>query len=218
MQIFRTVAAATTLILCSAVAHADVVDGLFVHANAGMSHTSANYGPRDDKSDHSLGFLLGYRWSLADTYAMGIEAGYSRLGNFGSSDISPQTLPLGGTGTSVTFPAGSSWRLRARATLLGATMKWNVSGPWTILAHAGALHSRATVDEEFDFSGLSRTRHTVTTHGGIYAGIGFGYDVTTHLTFALNADAYKIKLENGFVVGQHTSYIRTLGASVEYRL
>ncbi|MDF3982801.1 hypothetical protein P3W23_12450 [Luteibacter sp. PPL554] len=214
MRGLRTLGAVFALALSTS-SQAAALDGLFIQGQAGVSHASSDYGPRDGRSDTARAVVLGYRWSLSENYALGVETGYSRLGNFGSSILESVTFAFLGTPRAV--PQGSSWKLRTRAMSLGASMKWSVSGPWTLMAHAGGIRSHATVDEGYVFMFLSRSRHLTTDRNGIYAGASFGYDITPQLTAALTADVYRVKFENGFVAGMHTNYIRVLGGSLEYR-
>jgi OOP family OmpA-OmpF porin len=217
-----SLATAATLAACAFTAQAATPAGWFLQANAGFSNSSYDDGHypgarHPDSNDHTRGGLVGYRWGLTETYALGVEAGYTRLGQSSSNNIDNVPFPISFPGFPATCPEGESWSLSTRAAVLGAAMKWNVSGPWTITAHAGAAHTHATHDEHVDFCTLSRGRHTETDHDGAYTGVGFGYDITPDITLALNADMYWIRFDDGFVSGSHTTRIRVLGASAEYR-
>lgn len=202
--------------------YAATPDGWFFQVNTGASNSSYDGGHlqgrrHPDRTDFARGGLVGYRWGITDTYSLGIEGGYTRLGESQSNNIESVPFPISFPGFPATCPEGDSWRLRSRAAVFGAAMKWNVSGPWTLTAHAGAAHTHATHDERDVFCTLSRSRHTETTNDGAYAGIGFGYDLTPSITLALNADMYWVRFEDGFVSGFHTTHVRVLGASAEYR-
>ncbi|MDF4003640.1 hypothetical protein P3W33_09600 [Luteibacter sp. PPL552] len=214
MRGLKTLGAVFALALSTS-SQAAALDGLFIQGQAGVSHASSDYGPRDGRSDTARAVVLGYRWSLSENYALGVETGYSRLGNFGSSTLG--SAALASSGTPQAIPQGYSWKLRTRAMVLGASMKWSLSGPWTLMAHAGGVRSHATVDEAYVFMFVNRSRHLTTDHNGVYAGASFGYDITPQLTAALIADVYRVKFENGFVAGMHTNYVRVLGGSLEYR-
>ncbi|NII55341.1 outer membrane beta-barrel protein [Luteibacter sp. SG786] len=197
-------------------------DGWFIQVKAGASNSSYDEGHLEgrhhpDRSDFAKGGLIGYRWAITDTYSLGIEGGYTRLGQSQSNNIQSVPFPISLPGFPATCGVGDSWRVSSRAAVLGAAMKWNVSGPWTFTAHAGAAHTHATHDERDDLCVLTRSRHTKTTSNGEYAGLGFGYDLTPSITLALNADMYWVRFEDGFVSGFHTTRVRVLGASAEYR-
>src|SRR6185437_12709581 len=59
--------------------HAADQSGFFINGNVGES--SVNKGVYDD-SDTGFGGNIGYRWAVAPNVLLGVEGGYTDLGNF----------------------------------------------------------------------------------------------------------------------------------------
>ena len=77
-KIFATLALAGVLAL-PMVSHAED-SGLYVNGSVGQARFGQSYYSR-----HHMGYdaNLGYRWSVAPAFQVGVEAGYVNLGNYG---------------------------------------------------------------------------------------------------------------------------------------
>src|SRR5579871_1463655 len=86
------IALAASALALPALSHADEQDngGFFVNGNVGRSDLSK--GIYDDH-DTGYGGNVGYRWAFSPSVAIGVEGGYTKLGNFNPS----VNADLGGT-------------------------------------------------------------------------------------------------------------------------
>jgi len=138
--------------------------GFFINGNVGQSNLDK--GIFDD-DDTAFGGNFGYRWAVAPNVLLGVEGGYTDLGEFdakGSQGIGKAEL--------------KGWNL-------GANGHFNVSDNWYISGRGGFFRADRKVND--DIGPLVDD-----TKNGWYAGAGFGYDFNTNVSVGLNYDYYKV--------------------------
>ncbi len=143
-------------------------DAFFVRGNVGQS--SINGEPFD--SDTGYAIDGGYRWAVGGSAAIGVEAGYADLGNFAAK------LAVSGVNFDVHGPT------------IGADARFNIAPDWHFDARTGYM--RADFNAHANF-GLSQKE----TLDAWYAGLGFGYDFSNHLSVNIAYDYYRAS-EHGF--------------------
>jgi hypothetical protein len=188
-------------------------DGFFLQASAGRSISSYADDVGHGRVDTATGGLVGYRWAMNDTFALGIEGGQTHLGDFGANRLRGYTELFH-------LPEGSRWAMRARATLLGTTMRWQFARPWVLQAHLGVSRNHVTDSSGNYFSALNHYYTHKSDLDGGYVGVGLGYDIGSHVTLALNVDEYLVRYEDAYSYDNeapHRIGVTVAGASVEYR-
>jgi opacity protein-like surface antigen len=142
--------------------------GFFVNGSIGQS--SLDKGLYSD-SDFAYGANVGYRWALNPNVALGVEGGYTDLGDFDSKNRFGY-LGLGQA-------AVKGWNL-------GVNGKFNINPQWYVSARGGLFHA--------DTRGWTNADdpYYVDDNGNKwYAGVGFGYDFSNNMSVGLNYDYYK---------------------------
>lgn len=134
-----------------------------------------------NKNGRRTGYSLlgGYRWKVASDLGLGVEAGYSDLGNYKLSNLGNS----GSVNQSSTENALRGW-------VLGGNGRINLLPQWYISAHAGYFHANNnggayndTVSQDL-FHGGKR--------GGYYAGLGTGWDVNQNFGIGVKYDYYHV--------------------------
>lgn len=192
--------------------------GAFVSITGGKSHFSVDRDaggdarhPSEDRNSTGFGVLGGYRWVVARPFALGVEAGYVRLGD--------TTWKAHYGGLSLQYDDRD--RTKVSAFLAGINGKWDLPYDFTITAHAGVAHVRAKGDFT-ETGGLifvpSTTAHIQHSWSGnrLYGGVGFGYDFDENFGLTLNYDRYSFKADGPRDPG-HTAHVGLLGLTAEYR-
>ncbi|MBE1159471.1 outer membrane protein [Dyella acidiphila] len=169
-------------------------DNFFVDGNLGKTDLRSDF---DHKNSVFQNVRFGWRWNGI----IGPEIGYVYLGR-----------PKDSVGSNGSFSA------KPQAATVGVNAKYNVYQNWFLTAHAGYMRSRT---ELASTSGGIDSRYK-TWNGGLYAGLGVGYDVTKNVSLALNYDDYRLQSGNdtsvNYVgVGHSRANIAAYSASVEYR-
>ncbi|MGA9343441.1 MAG: porin family protein [Rhodanobacteraceae bacterium] len=160
--------------------------GFFVNGNIGRS--SLNETPINDH-DTGYGANIGYRWAVEPNALIGIEAGYTDLGNFHAD-------------------APVDAQARVRGWNVGANGHFNLNPNWYVSARAGLFRADLKVDQLLPDASIA-TLHD--THDSPYGGVGFGYDFSNNASVGLNYDYYKLD-DHGYNASPHLVSI-----SGEYR-
>jgi len=156
--------------------------GFFINGNVGQS--TLDKGIYDD-NDTAYGVNLGYRWSLAPNFALGVEGGYTDLGKWSPSSGVVAALPAG---EFVNDAELSGWTAGINAHL-------NLSDNWYLSGRAGLFRADAEGDLLIDGAAVRADGKSTEW----YAGAGVGYDFTDNFSVGLNYDYYKTD-DNGFKV------------------
>lgn len=221
-KVMHLAAAATFLIAAGTTVHASTDGGAFIRVNGGSSHINTHELEVRDDNDRAYGLLAGYRWNTASNLEVGVEAGYTELGKLSQheSTIGPSVDPFGNL-----IGYHSDFTYKAKAALVGATGRWEWAPRWALVGHAGIARSHIT---SAGSAGLTRNgvpigglfeneSHVSSTHNGEYAGVGVGFDVTSHIAVSANYDHYWLKSDNWYG-GQHNVGIGVWGIAAEFRM
>lgn len=146
---------------------ADDNGGFFV--NGAIGRSSLDKGPYND-NDTGYNVNIGYRWALNPNVALGIEGGYTDLGNF-----APRSSYAG-------FPKAevSGWTL-------GVNGHFNLTPNWYLSARGGFFRG----DIKGQYLVGTTPIYVDETSNKYYAGAGFGYDFNNNLSVGVNYDYYK---------------------------
>jgi opacity protein-like surface antigen len=155
--------------------HAADQSGFFINGNVGESNV--NKGVYDD-SDTGFGGNVGYRWAVAPNVLLGVEGGYTDLGNFATKSR------FDGLGLRDADLKG--WNL-------GINGHFNVTDNWYVSGRTGWF--RGDIKGAYlDTAGIPV--NVDDTSNKWYAGAGFGYDFNNNLSVGLNYDYYKADKTN----------------------
>ncbi|HET6546598.1 MAG TPA: porin family protein [Rhodanobacteraceae bacterium] len=174
------------LAMIPAIGHA-APDGVFINGNVGRS--SLSEGAIDD-NDTGFGANIGYRWAVAPSALIGIEGGYTDLGEFRAD-----------------APA-SDLEAKVRGWNVGANGHFNLSPNWYLSGRAGLFRADLTADQMLADATI---RHIDDTTNSWYGGVGFGYDFSSNASVGLNYDYYNVD-EDDFDASPHLWSV-----SAEYR-
>mgnify|MGYP000848785026 CR=1 FL=1 len=142
-------------------------DGFFVNGNVGQSSVDKGYY---DDDDTAFGANLGYRWAVSPNVLIGIEGGYTHLG---------EVAPTSGSGTT-TKAEVNGWTA-------GVNGHFNITDNWYVSARGGLF--RAKVKGDYLDGGVPVY---VNDHSNDwYAGAGFGYDFGSGFSVGLDYDVYR---------------------------
>lgn len=160
-------------------AHAQQAGGFFINASLGQSRLDQH---AYDASDTGFGANLGYRWALGPQLLLGVEAGYADLGSF---------APRAG------FPQVPYRKAAVDGWSLGVNAHANLTENWYVAARTGwfraDMQGSRIVAQDTTFGGASVlvTNSASGTSNQWYAGVGFGYDFSNHVSVGLNYDHYR---------------------------
>jgi OOP family OmpA-OmpF porin/outer membrane immunogenic protein len=127
------------------------------------------------------GLLGGYRWKVGQDLGLGLEAGYTDLGNyrvknvFNDNDVNQRS----------TTNALRGW-------LLGVNGRINLVPQWYISAHGGYFHANDNNNNYNNSLGqdLGLTSGGHSGRGSWYAGIGTGWDINENVSLGVNYDYF----------------------------
>ena len=127
------------------------------------------------------GLLGGYRWKVGQDLGLGLEAGYTDLGNyrvknaFNDNDVNQRS----------TTNALRGW-------LLGVNGRINLVPQWYISAHGGYFHANDNNNNYNNSLGqdLGLTSGGRSGRGSWYAGIGTGWDINENVSLGVNYDYF----------------------------
>lgn len=178
---------------------------------SGFSNGSGGLFSNRNGRRTGYGVLGGYRWKVGQDLGLGLEAGYTDLGNYKISNIG------GGGGKSVNE---SSRENALRGWLVGANGRINLLPQWYLSARGGYFHANNNDGAYND------TIHQNLFHGGdaggYYGGVGTGWDINQHFGVGLNYDYYHVSAGKGHDTVSNTDFSvrRSTGivsVSAEYR-
>lgn len=127
------------------------------------------------------GVLGGYRWKVGQDLGLGLEAGYTDLGNyriknvFNDNDVNQRS----------TSNALRGW-------LVGVNGRINLVPQWYISAHGGYFHANDNNNNYNNSLGqdLGLTSGGRSGRGSWYAGVGTGWDITEQVSLGVNYDYF----------------------------
>jgi outer membrane immunogenic protein len=161
-------------------------DGYSKNSNFGSGFSNGSGSLFSNKNGRRTGYgvLGGYRWKVGPDLGLGVEAGYTDLGNYKLSNI-------GSNNGSVNQ---SSRENALRGWVAGVNGRINLLPQWYISAHGGYFHANNdggayndTVSQDL-FHGGDR--------GGYYAGLGTGWDISQHFGVGVKYDYYHVSAGN----------------------
>ncbi len=148
--------------------------GFFVNGSVGQSTLSK--GIYDD-NDTAYNANIGYRWTLAPNFALGIEGGYTDLGKWSPKSSASAAMPS----TALLRNAElSGWTA-------GVNAHWNLGDNWYVSGRTGLF--RADIKGDYLVAGLPVGVDDASNKW--YAGAGVGYDFSDKFSVGLNYDYYK---------------------------
>ena len=124
--------ASAGLLALPTASHAAEKGGFFINGNVGQSDYSQ--GVYDD-DDTGYGVNLGYRWALAPSFALGVEGGYTDLGQWSPRAVEDRELvrdsELKGwtAGVNAHLNLSDRWYLSGRTGLFRADTKGDIWSP-----------------------------------------------------------------------------------------
>jgi len=200
LLVATAIAVSTSFASFAALAAENSGSGAFAHIGMGQAHYHTGLKPLDRERVATYDLLGGYRWGLGETFALGAESGYARLGSIDHVDYAAATHV--------------KYDLRAGAWLAGANAKWNVTRDFSLVGRAGSAwvhahgHARST-------KGNSYKAQATTTNTVAYLGLGVGYALTNHVDLTLQATRYGWRSSTRR--GNNGVIVTTYNAGVEYR-
>jgi len=156
-------------------------DGYSKNSNFGSGFGSGSGNLFQNKNGRRTGYgvLAGYRWKAGPDVGLGLEAGYSDLGNYRLSN-------LGNSGSVNQIRRENA----LHGWLVGANGRINLVPQWYISAHGGYFHANNNGGAYND--SLSQDLFHGGDRGGYYAGIGTGWDINEHFGLGLKYDYYHV--------------------------
>lgn len=163
----------------------------FIDANVGRTNNSSG-GFGSNASDFNFlhgyrgrrtgyGLLGGYRWKVGPDLGLGIEGGYTDLGNYRLRNVF-NSQPVNQTDTTNAL----------RGWLVGVNGRINLTPQWYLSAHGGYFRANDnsnryynTVSQQLGFTSGRRG-----DRGSWYAGIGTGWDVSEHFGIGVSYDYF----------------------------
>lgn len=160
-------------------------DGYSKNSDFGSGFSNGSGSLFSNKNGRRTGYnvLGGYRWKVGPDLGLGLEAGYTDLGNYKLSNLTSS----GSVNQSSRENALRGWQL-------GANGRINLLPQWYISAHGGYFHANNdggayndTVSQDL-FHGGDR--------GGFYGGLGTGWDINQHFGVGVKYDYYHVSAGN----------------------
>ncbi|MEI7037497.1 porin family protein [Fulvimonas yonginensis] len=164
----------------------------FIDANVGRTSGNSNGGFGSDAGDFNFfnghrgrrtgyGVLGGYRWKVGQDIGLGVETGYTDLGNyrlrnaFNSDPVNQRS----------TTNALRGW-------LVGANARLALTPQWYLGAHAGWFRANDNNHRYYDTAAqeLGFTDGDRAGRGSWYAGIGTGWDIDQHFGIGVQYDYF----------------------------
>lgn len=174
--------ASSGLLALPLASHATEKGGFFINGNVGQSDYSQ--GIYDDE-DTGYGVNLGYRWALSPRFALGVEGGYTDLGQWSPRRAEDREI--------VRDSELKGWTAGVNAHL-------NLSDQWYLSGRTGFFRA----DSRGDVLVAGVPFSADNTSNEWYAGAGVGYDFSDNFSLGLNYDYYKsdnrgLKLDPGLL-------------------
>lgn len=166
----------------------------FIDANVGRTNGNGNSGFGSNGGSFNFlhgekgrrtgyGLTGGYRWKVGQDLGLGVELGYTDLGNFrvknvfNSQDVNQRT----------TTNALRGW-------LVGVNGRINLMPQWYLGARGGYFHGNDNHNNYNNSLGqdLGLSSGGNSGRGGWYAGIGTGWDINEHFGVGVHYDYFKV--------------------------
>lgn len=189
---------------------------------------ASRFNTHDTRFGHRPRFAFeaggGYRWQVAEPWAIGVEAGVADLGTVthrvadpaAKRDPANRARPV--TTKSKQKPARpvatytEKSRFSVDSLLVGASARWSIAEQWSLTGRVGMARHHATVE--------SRTRtskHTASAWSWQpYVGIGGAFALSPNADFVLAATRYQLASPLAGNARQRTS-VAVLSAGLETR-
>lgn len=145
---------------------------------SGFGNDSGNFFKNENGRRTGYSVLGGYRWKAGSDLGLGVEAGYSDLGNYKLSN-------LGNNNGSVDQRSSEN---ALRGWMVGANGRINVMPQWYISMHGGYFHANNN-DGAYNDT-LSQDLFHGGDRGGFYAGVGTGWDINEHFGVGVQYDYF----------------------------
>jgi opacity protein-like surface antigen len=169
---------------------------VFVNVTAGSSHFRG--APISDKNDQAYSLSAGYRWAVAPSFGVGVEAGYALLGTVHDDGLFEGYI-------------GYNDRMRTNAITLGANLRYTFADNFYLSGRAGA--ARLKYDVNYRTGSLSD--RVKVSRNGYYLGLGFGYDISRNIGVGVQYDNYRATNDQTFA--KHANYgVISLNAEVRF--
>ncbi|HVI55611.1 MAG TPA: outer membrane beta-barrel protein [Luteibacter sp.] len=192
--------------------------GAFISVSAGQSRLLIDRASVPDRRDRAITLFTGYRWSVAPSFSLGVEAGYGDLGKASGNSYSEYVLTdINGVDHVLT------WRERryyqTKAYLLGVNGQWDITDRWNLSAHLGAAKYRTNfvIASHGTFDNLSDDSRSdyKERRGSHYYGLSTGYKLSDHVELSLTLDRYHPSFSFGRY-GTETYSLNVWGVKAEY--
>jgi len=172
------------------------INGQIGRVNADVTRTWTYNAAGDKKNervnfhsgDPGYGVNLGYRWQ-----SLGVEVGYTNLGEFKHNVVSPhQEVGVGKPGVfDVVSPES-----KVHAYTLGVNGHFNLDDNWYMSGRAGVFRFQTNSPEHKLYPGNTAENNPIKIKAnesgwGPYFGIGFGYDFTRNFGIGINYDYFR---------------------------
>jgi len=160
-------------------------DGYSKNSDFGSGFSNGSGSLFSNKNGRRTGYnvLGGYRWKVGQDLGLGLEAGYTDLGNYKLSNLTSS----GSVNQSSRENALRGWQL-------GANGRINLLPQWYISAHGGYFHANNDGGAYNDT--LSQDLFHGGDRGGFYGGLGTGWDINQHFGVGVKYDYYHVSAGN----------------------
>lgn len=140
--------------------------------NGGFGQNLGTYNFNKGERDRRTGYGLtgGYRWKVGQDFGLGVEAGYTDLGNFRVKNIF-NSQPVNQSSTTNAL----------RGWLVGVNGRMNLVQGWYLSARGGYFHAN-NYNHVFTSDEVAQglTTGGKAGRGSWYAGLGTGWDIDQH--------------------------------------
>ncbi|MDR6643852.1 opacity protein-like surface antigen [Luteibacter sp. 1214] len=198
--------------------------GTFLKLGAGEARYGTGEKRFDGKKHMSYDVVGGYRWQIANTFALGVETGYVDLGGSthrvadpaAKQDTRNSRRPIPGKPQNKPKrPVPTYWEkstLSARAFVLGVNARWQVGEQWSLTTRSGIARTHTALEVH------TRRRSAAVSTSGItpYLGAGIGFAVTPNTDLSLDVSRYALAGTRGRAGGTRM-HVHTIHAGVDMR-
>ncbi|QDE41210.1 porin family protein [Luteibacter pinisoli] len=182
--------------------------GLFLHGTLGKSSINIDRKVQKDTHGRHANVLVGYRWAVADRFALGVEGGYAWLGQMNHR----QYLPIRGSNNKALYTRN----IDLRAYLLGGNFKWHIDDQLSLAVRGGIARSHGHQRDRLEGPGLHRTSSNHADSVRPYVGLSLGYAVIPKLTLSIDANRYFVNKVHYTDGRTQLLAVNTLGLGAEY--
>lgn len=164
----------------------------FIGGNVGRTNGSDTGGFGSDAAGFNFfkgeqgrrtgyGLLGGYRWKVGDDLGLGLEAGYTDLGNYRIKNV----FNSGDVNQKSTEDALRGW-------MAGVNGRINLLPQWYLSAHGGLFYANDNNDRFYNSAGqdLGFSNGGRPGRSSWYAGVGTGWDINEHVGLGVQYDYF----------------------------